>query len=139
MFRGATFLRFLSLSFLAGFLPLTSVRPPFLLELAGSGTASPDAGSESSASDLEPTGLLPELLDPLTEMVEETLRRKWGCTTAQITELRERVESGQILMTFILDGYDELQPQHMSKNLFTLAFLFLSANRFSIVCTSPLP
>eukprot|EP01046_Picozoa_sp_COSAG06_P007120 COSAG06_NODE_343_length_17092_cov_17.908021_5_plen_2916_part_00 len=61
---------------------------------------------------------LPELSEPLTEMVEETLARKWQCTAAQITELRQKVEEGQIQLIFILDGYDELRPQLLGKNLY---------------------
>eukprot|EP01047_Picozoa_sp_COSAG01_P001213 COSAG01_NODE_26_length_36857_cov_31.426166_18_plen_2903_part_00 len=61
---------------------------------------------------------LPELSEPLTEMVEETLTRRWQCTAAQITDLRRKVEQGQIRLIFILDGYDELRPQLIGKNLY---------------------
>ena len=61
---------------------------------------------------------LPELSEPLTEMVEETLTRNWQCTAAQINELRQKVEQGQIRLILILDGYDELRPQLIGKNLY---------------------
>ena len=61
---------------------------------------------------------LPELSDPLTTMIEETLRTRWCCTEAQITELRNRVVEGTVRMTFIIDGYDELRAELVGKNLY---------------------
>ena len=61
---------------------------------------------------------LPELNEPLTEMVEETLRRRWMCTAAQITEMQTMAQEQKLKATFLLDGYDELRSEFAKKNLF---------------------
>jgi hypothetical protein len=62
---------------------------------------------------------LPALANPLTELVHGTLRAApYNLRNTQIDELRDKVHSGEVEVAFLLDGYDELRPEYLWKNLF---------------------
>ena len=61
---------------------------------------------------------LPTLVNPLTDLVGESLRQL-GLREAQIHELRDLAVAGDVELIFLLDAYDELRPEVRMKNLYT--------------------
>ncbi|KAK3267153.1 hypothetical protein CYMTET_24275 [Cymbomonas tetramitiformis] len=60
---------------------------------------------------------LPTLQNPVTDLFVEALRLK-GLREAQIYELRDLVQAGEVRLVFLLDAYDELKPQFQFTNLY---------------------
>ncbi|KAK3264309.1 hypothetical protein CYMTET_26943 [Cymbomonas tetramitiformis] len=60
---------------------------------------------------------LPTLQNPVTDLFTEALRHK-GLREAQIHELRDLVEAGEVRLVLLLDAYDELKPQFQFTNLY---------------------
>ncbi|KAK3246893.1 hypothetical protein CYMTET_43591 [Cymbomonas tetramitiformis] len=60
---------------------------------------------------------LPTLQNPVTNLFAEALRHK-GLREAQIYELRNLAQRGEVRLVFLLDAYDELKPQFQFKNLY---------------------
>ncbi|KAK3254034.1 hypothetical protein CYMTET_36738, partial [Cymbomonas tetramitiformis] len=60
---------------------------------------------------------LPTLQNPVTDLFAEALRHK-GLREAQIHELRDLVEAGEVRLVLLLDAYDELKPQFQFTNLY---------------------
>ncbi|KAK3280123.1 hypothetical protein CYMTET_12024, partial [Cymbomonas tetramitiformis] len=60
---------------------------------------------------------LPTLQNPVTDLFAEALRLK-GLREAQIHELRDLVQAGEVRLVLLLDAYDELKPQFQFTNLY---------------------
>ncbi|KAK3258970.1 hypothetical protein CYMTET_32009 [Cymbomonas tetramitiformis] len=60
---------------------------------------------------------LPTLQNPVTDLFTEALRLK-GLREAQIHELRDLVQAGEVRLVLLLDAYDELKPQFQFTNLY---------------------
>ena len=58
---------------------------------------------------------LPALQNPLANLFREVLAREYGLREAQIDELRDLARRGEVELMFLLDAYDELREEVLSR------------------------
>ena len=61
---------------------------------------------------------LGSLVNPMTDLWAEGLKKQYGLTQAQCDELREHVRKGEAEVLFLLDAYDELSASNIGKSLY---------------------
>ena len=61
---------------------------------------------------------LGSLVNPMTDLWAEGLKKQYGLTQAQCEELREHVRKGEAEVLFLLDAYDELSASNIGKSLY---------------------
>jgi len=61
---------------------------------------------------------LGSLVNPMTDLWAEGLKKQYGLTQAQCDELREHVRKGEAEVLFLLDAYDELSASTIGKSLY---------------------